>query len=76
MKKQLKKHPGNSAVNHPGHYNRGEIECIDAARAMLTPDEFRGAMKFLTLKYIWREGQKGDAAEDLQKASWYLDRLL
>jgi hypothetical protein len=26
------------------------------------------------VKYIWRAGLKGDAAEDLRKAAWYLQR--
>src|SRR5690606_10576655 len=29
-------------VNKPAHYRQGEIECIDAIRAALTPEEFRG----------------------------------
>ena len=39
------------------HYCKGEIEFIDAMKSMLTPDEFRGAMKFNIAKYIWREAQ-------------------
>ena len=59
-------------VNHPSHYNDGDIECIDAAKAMLTDEEFRGAIKFLCLKYIWREKHKnGD--EDLRKVKEYID---
>ena len=26
------------------------------------------------LKYLWRCGKKGDAIEDLEKATWYLRR--
>ena len=29
-------------VSRPSHYTAGGIECIDAIRAALTPDEFRG----------------------------------
>lgn len=62
-------------VNHPPHYRQGEIECIEAIKAALTPEEFRGYCKGANLKYTWREAHKG-GMEDLQKALWYLDKLL
>lgn len=62
-------------VNYPPHYRQGEIECIEAIKAALTPEEFRGYCKGANLKYTWREARKG-GAEDLQKARWYLDKLL
>jgi hypothetical protein len=62
-------------VNHPKHYNAGNIECIDYIEDKLTPEEFRGFIKGNVLKYITREQHKnGD--EDLKKAKWYLDRLI
>lgn len=62
-------------VNQPEHYRQGEIECIDAIQAALTPDEFRGYCKGNVLKYVWRERHKGQAMS-LAKARWYLDRLI
>jgi hypothetical protein len=62
-------------VNHPEHYRQGEIECIDAIEAALTPDEFRGYCKGNAIKYVWRERHKG-GAQSLMKARWYLDRLI
>lgn len=59
------------AVKQPAHYTAGEIECIDAIRAALTPEEFRGYCKGNALKYLWRERLKG-GAEDLAKAGVYL----
>lgn len=64
----------NNEVNHPAHYTQGEIECIDAIRAALTPDEFRGYCKGNALKYIWRERHKG-GQQDADKAAWYLAYL-
>lgn len=58
-------------VNHPPHYTQGGIECIDAIRAALTPEEFRGFCKGNILKYVWRERFKG-GNESLEKAGWYL----
>ena len=62
-------------VNRPEHYRHGEIECIDAIQAALTPEEFHGYCKGNVLKYVWRERHKG-GDESLRKASWYLARLL
>ena len=63
------------SVNHPAHYISGEIECIDAIQAQLTPEEFRGYLKGNIAKYIWRERHKG-GAESCKKARWYLDKLI
>jgi hypothetical protein len=60
-------------VNHPAHYKQGDIECIDAIEAALTPEEFRGYCKGNAMKYIWRERHKGQN-ESLQKAVWYLTK--
>lgn len=60
-------------VNHPPHYTAGGVECIDAIRASLTEEEFRGFCKGNVIKYIWRERLKG-GNESLAKAAWYLDK--
>lgn len=62
-------------VNHPPHYKQGDVECIDAIKAALTEEEYRGYCKGNALKCIWRERHKG-GAESLQKADWYLNRLV
>lgn len=59
---------------NPDHYKHGGIECIDAIRAALTPEEFRGFCKGNALKYVWRERHKG-GDEDLRKAGWYLNQI-
>lgn len=60
-------------INHPDHYqSESGIECIDAIRAALTPEEFRGYCKGAALKYIWRERKKG-GNESLGKGVWYLN---
>jgi hypothetical protein len=66
---------GVDMVNSPPHYNNAGIECIEAIEAALTPEEFRGYCKGNNLKYTWRERYK-NKTEDLEKAAWYLDRLL
>jgi hypothetical protein len=62
-------------INHPPHYTQGDIECIDAIQAALTPEEFRGYCKGNVMKYVWREQHKG-LFDSLAKAIWYMQRLL
>lgn len=62
-------------VNHPSHYNQGKIECIEAMEAMLSPEEFRGFLRGSIFKYQWRVMNK-NGVEDLEKAKWYLEKLL
>ena len=62
-------------VNSPSHYSHGEIECIDAIAAALTPDELKGFVKGNVIKYLWWTEHKG-GLEDLEKARWYLDYLI
>ena len=62
-------------VHNPPHYTAGGIECIDAIRAALTPEEFRGFCKGNAIKYVWRERHKGQE-ESVEKALWYLNRIL
>lgn len=56
-------------VDHPPHYKRGGIECIDVIEAWDLGYHLGNA-----LKYISRAGHKGDALTDLKKAEWYLKR--
>jgi len=68
----------NDPVNHPSHYTTGGIECIDALNAMMqgykTADT--GALAWQIVKYVWRAPLKGNMAQDLGKAKFYLDRLI
>ena len=42
----------------------------------MTSDEYHGYLKGNVLKYVSRYKFKGEPLEDLQKASWYLNRLI
>ena len=61
---------------NPDHYKIGGIEAFDYIQAKLTPEEFAGYCRGNALKYLSRAGHKDDAAQDLAKARWYLDRML
>ena len=66
---------------NPKHYKRGAIECIDAIQASLSAEQFKGYLKASAMKYLWRYDQKNKGnqdkiVEDLQKADWFLQRLI
>lgn len=65
----------NDVVNHPKHYTKGGVECIEAIKASMSPESFEGYLKGNALKYLWRYRLKGKPVEDLEKAKWYLNRL-
>jgi len=56
------------AIN-PDHYKVGGIQTIDYIEAKELGYNLGNAVK-----YISRAGHKGDYAEDLKKAAWYLAR--
>ena len=58
-----------SAVNHPAHYNTGNIEVIDAIE-----DWGLGFSLGNAVKYIARADHKGKPVEDLEKDIWYIRR--
>tara|TARA_R110002012_G_scaffold105191_2_gene246047 strand:+ start:7 stop:240 length:234 start_codon:yes stop_codon:yes gene_type:complete len=66
----------NDPVN-PIHYKQGDIECIDAIRASMSAEAFKGYLKGNNIKYMWRyeDKQATNPLEDLRKAQWYLDEL-
>lgn len=64
-------------VNHPSHYTSDKpIECFDWILLYLTEEETTGYLKGNILKYIWRYEAKYNPVEDLEKARWYLDKLI
>ena len=62
-------------VNSPPHYNQTGIECIHAISAA-TDTGFKYYLQGNVMKYLWRFDYKDKPLEDLQKAKWYLDRLI
>ena len=66
--------PKTEAVEHPAHYGADTahetIKCLEAWG--LESD----ALLWNAAKYISRAGKKGDLLEDLEKASWYLNRRI
>ncbi len=63
-------------VNKPDHYNKGAVEAIEAIKASMHPQEYKGYLKGNCMKYLWRYERKGKQLQDLHKAKWYLNRLI
>ena len=61
-------------VNHPKHYCKGGLECIQVIKAQLTPEQNKGYLYGNVLKYLWRWPDK-NGLEDLRKAAKYLEWL-
>ena len=61
-------------VNSPAHYNKAGIETIDMIESV-TGDGFEAYLQGNILKYLCRYKYK-NGAEDLEKAKWYLNRLI
>ena len=59
----------NDPVNHPKHYTEhpSGVECIEIT------EHFNFNIGN-AVKYLWRQGLKGEQVEDLRKARWYIDR--
>jgi hypothetical protein len=63
-------------VDRPAHYNQGQYEVIDVIQDKLTKEQFRGYLEGNILKYVLRHQYKGHPKQDLQKAQWYLNRMV
>ena len=63
-----------SPVNHPAHY-QGKHECIDEMIALFGVEAVKGFCKCNVHKYRYRAEAKG-GQEDLEKANWYMDKLI
>lgn len=60
---------------NPCHYKTGGIETIDSIKAKLSEEQFKGYLAGNVIKYLSRFEHKA-GEEDLQKACWYLNRML
>src|SRR5699024_7391817 len=69
--------PKSDAVNHPSHYNYGDIEVIDFIEQVTQQyeDGFDAYIVGNALKYLARSPHK-NGLEDVKKAVWYLNRLI
>ena len=62
------------AVNHPAHY-QGKHECIDEMIALFGVEAVKHFCMCNVYKYRYRAANK-NGQEDLDKADWYMDKLM
>lgn len=62
------------SVNHPSHYaDSCSMECIDVMEMIFGQEVLSEYCLVNAFKYMWRWKHK-NGIEDLDKASWYLNR--
>lgn len=62
-------------VNSPAHYTQQSIECIDYIKQQ-TGVGFKAYCLGNATKYLHRHAYKGNPVQDLEKAVWYINRLI
>lgn len=62
-------------VNHPTHYIKGGIECIDYIESRLDDVEFRGFLRGTMMRYADRLMDKENPPQDAAKLEWYAKKL-
>ena len=64
-------------INKPVHYTIGEgIECIDYIKQTLWLEGFKAFCHGNLIKYQHRHTYKGNPVEDMEKAQWYLEKMI
>lgn len=59
----------------PNHYKNGKREAIKVMQDVLTDEEYKGFLKGLIIKYLYRADNK-NGLEDYRKAQWYMNELV
>lgn len=63
------------SVNHPGHYQTGQFECIDVMVEVFGIEDVMNFCICNAFKYLYRTRRK-NGVEDVRKAAWYLNKYL
>ncbi|MAL97165.1 MAG: hypothetical protein CL583_01825 [Alteromonadaceae bacterium] len=73
----LQQRPLDDYADKPERYrNQHGDDWIDDCARTMTPEEFRGAMKFTLGKYIRRAGKKDEIRQEIRKIADYAQRWL
>ena len=70
MSNKIKSDKVKEEVNHPQHYNRGNIEAIEYIKDL---GLLEGFCLGNAIKYLARCRDKGSLIKDLEKTIWYLE---
>lgn len=63
-------------INKPLHYHRGGIDVIGFAERQFSAEERRGFYRISALKYVTRFQDKGAPVKDLNKAIFFINKLI
>lgn len=65
-------------VNQPSHYTAGRFETIEVIEDIIQhyDNPIEAFLVGTVIKYVSRAPLKGRQQEDLEKAQWYLNRLV
>mgnify|MGYP001211687577 CR=1 FL=1 len=63
-------------VNNPPHYNNGNIQFLDYLKQQLGKNGFISFLEASVMKYMHRHKLKDSNIQDLEKANFYLNRLI
>ena len=66
----------NDDINKPAHYHKGGIDVIGFAEKQFSVEEQRGFHRINAIKYVTRYRDKGTPLKDLDKAKFYIDKLI
>ena len=70
----------NNQVNNPSHYCQvNGVDCLSVIKsigATSKADPYNFFLWASAFQYIWRAWHKGEALQNLEKASFYLNRLI
>jgi hypothetical protein len=62
-------------INQPTHYHQGGIDVIKFGELQFTSEENKGFFRINAIKYLTRYDRK-NGIEDLEKAKFYIDKLI
>jgi hypothetical protein len=63
-------------INNPPHYNNGSIEFLVYLKQQLGKQGFISFLEASVMKYMHRHKLKDANIQDLEKANFYLNRLI
>lgn len=63
-------------INKPNHYHKGGIDPIAVMESKFTPEMLEGFFAGNAIKYVIRYPDKGKPVEDLEKAQFYINKLI
>lgn len=67
--------PLEDVINKPSHYHQNGIDVIGFSELQFKKEELKGFFRINVLKYVTRYDKKNNV-EDLEKASFYLNKLI